>query len=363
MKETIPFNLEVEYGPLLELIIDNISTMELDGIAHAGVKGMKWGVRKDRTPSAGSQRVAALKGLGPDKIVRTTPSGETITLSKIPPNGINKLSARMSSKFVDHYNKMASVDILDGNGKKVGGANFAKDGEDSLYLNIIDIQKSARGRGYATQALKAAEQYGKDTGIKRMTLDVPFDAPDAQHIYTKMGFKETHRETGPEFEGTYGGGLIGMEYRFDSAKHSFSQTESSNMSDTIGDGSYEDYLAHFGVKGMKWGKRKASSDGDAKPTRKERNAEIKNARKRIGDQVKRHDVAMYEANMGVSSKDRQKGRDKASRILRELEESGDDKIAAKYTTGEKVVTALMFGAAGAAIVAQAASSMANPSRY
>lgn len=352
MKETIPFNLEVEYGPLLELIVDNISTMELDGIAHAGVKGMKWGVRKDRTPSAGSQRVAALKGLGPDKIVRTTPSGETITLAKIPPNGINKLSARMSSKFVDHYNKMASVDILDGNGKKVGGANFAKDGEDSLYLNIIDIQKSARGRGYATQALKAAEQYGKDTGIKRMTLDVPFDAPDAQHIYTKMGFKETHRETGPEFEGTYGGGLIGMEYRFDSAKHGFSQTESSNMSDTIGDGSYEDYLAHYGVKGMRWGKRSAGGSSSGSPVSKSQ--QIKAARKKISDTANKHEQGEYDALMGTSPAARQKGRVSAQKALRDLEKmqtDGTGKLAGKYTTGEKIVTSLLWGTAGALVIA------------
>lgn len=122
------------------------------------------------------------------------------------------------------------------------------------------------------------------------------------------------------------------------------------MSDTIGDGSYEDYLAHYGVRGMRWGKRGAGNGGAPKQTSKERTAEIKAARKKIAEQVQRHDNATYQSLMGVTAKERQKGRDTASKILRELDESGLDKIASKYTRGEKIASALILGATGAMVV-------------
>lgn len=123
------------------------------------------------------------------------------------------------------------------------------------------------------------------------------------------------------------------------------------MSDTIGDGSYEDYLAHYGVKGMRWGKRNASSSsgngGTPKQTSKERTAEIKAARKRIVERDANYRLATQQSQIGVTAKDRQKGRDKASKIVRELEESGDIDMAGKYTRGEKIAVGLLYGASAA----------------
>lgn len=44
---------------------------------------------------------------------------------------------------------------------------------------------------------------------------------------------------------------------------------------------YEDYLAHYGVKGMKWGRRKDGSAGSKRAAKKEAKAEVKTAKKEL----------------------------------------------------------------------------------
>lgn len=246
-----PFNLEVIYGPLLELMVKHISEMSPEmppeEVEHSGVKGMKWGVRKDDSSKSTKSISRELHMLGPDKVVRKTPSGEEITLSKNPTTALHKAIARVSPKYVEHYNSGAVITIKDGSGKRVGDASFGDKGNGELYLNWLGIDQSARGKGYATQAMKAAEEFGKQSGFKKMTLEVPGNAPDAQHIYEKLGFKVTgkHEEYDPDDSW---GGLTNMEYKFD-MKHELSPEAC-------------EYFAHAGVKGMKWGRRKKVDPSD-----------------------------------------------------------------------------------------------------
>jgi ribosomal protein S18 acetylase RimI-like enzyme len=205
------FNLEDEYGGLLDLIEENISGLRGTSLEHHGVKGMKWGVRKDRTKSAREP----LKSLGPDSVSRKTASGETITLQKVKPNQLSKFLGRMSKKYREGYSKQAQLDILDGQGKKVGDANVEKKNNDELYLNWLGIDKSARGKGYATAVMQAGRDFGKQQGFKRMTLEVPGNSPDARHIYEKLGFKVV--KEGNPAEDPIWGGLTDMVYEFDAA--------------------------------------------------------------------------------------------------------------------------------------------------
>jgi ribosomal protein S18 acetylase RimI-like enzyme len=105
------------------------------------------------------------------------------------------------------------VTIKDKTGKPVGNAQFWKKNDDELYLNWITIKKDSRGQGYASAALKTAEQFGKKQGFKKMTLEVPGNAPDARHIYERMGFKVVKEELDPS--DPVWGGLTSMEYNFD----------------------------------------------------------------------------------------------------------------------------------------------------
>lgn len=260
------FNLEKVFGPLLDDVVSFLDEMPPEDLDHSGVKGMKWGVRKsdDSNPS---KRGVELTGLGPDKVVRKTKNGDEISLTKDPTPAMAKVLNKVIPNFGKRFNEQAYMTIRDKNGKKVGDCNVWKKDDNELYLNWLGVDKSERGKGYATQAMKAAEKYGKEAGFKKMTLEVPSNSPDASHIYTKLGFKVIGEKV-VDPRDTVWGGLTQMEYTFDqNVKHSLSPELYA-------------YLSHAGVKGMKWGRRKApeaadpSTHGTAKTSNFKRNIKI-----------------------------------------------------------------------------------------
>lgn len=248
------FNLQEEFGEFLDLALAYISEMpdldddELeqsdsfsDHLEHFGVKGMRWGVRRNDSTGPSTPK-HGIVGLGPDKIVRKTPNGETLTLTKDPPSLIPKMIARANPNMRERYNNAAFLTLRDGQGKKVGDAQVEKRADGELYLNWLGVKQHARGKGYATQTMKAAEEFGRKSGFKKMTLEVPGNSPDALHIYEKLGFKKTGVVSDDPDDAW--GGLTSMEYKFENnVKHSMSPE-------------LQDYLLHAGVKGMKWGRRK-----------------------------------------------------------------------------------------------------------
>jgi ribosomal protein S18 acetylase RimI-like enzyme len=232
------FNLEDEYGGLLDLLEEYIAEAE-PTVEHFGVKGMKWGVRKDR-PAA-----EPLKSLGPDSVSRKTKTGETITLQKVQASKFQEFLGRHSKGFREEYSKQASLNILDSSGKKVGDAMVQKRSKDELYLEWLGIKKSERGKGYASAVMKAGRDFGKQEGFKKMVLEVPGNSPDARHIYENLGFKYVGEVDGGHKDPIWGG-LSKMEYDFDEVKHG--------------------ELTHYGVKGMRWGHRKARPGGVSRST-------------------------------------------------------------------------------------------------
>lgn len=76
-------------------------------------------------------------------------------------------------------------------GNNIGSLHLRKSGKDSMEVAWIDINKSHRGNKYATNVLEWCIRLAKDMGFRTIELEVPGNAPDAKHIYEKLGFKET----------------------------------------------------------------------------------------------------------------------------------------------------------------------------
>ena len=232
-------------------------------IKHYGVKGQKWGVRKDDVAFR-----------------RKLKNGGELVVTKDPPAGLQKLFSKISPSYREGMTKIHNFTLRDSDGKKVGDASFIEDSPTSLNLMWIGVKSNARGQGYASAAMSGVVKYAKDKGLEKLTLEVPGNSPDALHIYEKFGFKKVDNVTDPE-DDMFWGGLTSMELNLKSTslKHSLLNLEElmeyvaqgidnelpseeglTHMADTIAD----DVLAHlgievgaeikhYGVKGQKWG--------------------------------------------------------------------------------------------------------------
>lgn len=107
--------------------------------------------------------------------------------------------------------------------------------------------------------MRGVIKYAKDNGIDKLTLEVPGASPDALHIYEKLGFKVLDKVTGST-EDDFWGGLTNMELIIPQNAVRHSEFDPSEVVKYIvaelNNETPEDFLAHYGVKGMKWGVRK-----------------------------------------------------------------------------------------------------------
>ncbi len=154
--------------------------MRRDELYHHGIKGMRWGIRKDRR--SGATRLKTKKG-------------KTFYLSKNNPGMLAKFIGSKFKNSSNFQNRSFDYTILDDRGSKIGNLFLYDEGNRSLNVNWVNINKKHRGNGYASEVMKNAVRFAKDNGYKKVTLEVPGESPDARHIYEKLGFKEVRKIT------------------------------------------------------------------------------------------------------------------------------------------------------------------------
>lgn len=219
----------------LGYVVENIEQDET--LTHFGVKGMKWGVRKGEGSSYRDRMHQESPGALRTEV--TTKYGERISVVKakpaLPGVGLNKLLRK------DPANTLSVMEIRDSSNKKVGSFQAWRDSEypKTIRGEWLNVNKDSQGRGYSKAAIdglmKAARE---DPRIDNVRLQVPVEAAPAKHIYSQLGFKKD-KDLGD-----------GLEDWVADVK-----TKELAHMDT------DDFLAHYGVPGMKWGRRKNASGG------------------------------------------------------------------------------------------------------
>lgn len=151
-------------------------------LEHHGVKGMKWGIRKDDTSSS--------PGSKSEDIRVKLKNGDEITLDSRPTARMIKLLDRVIPNRTTESMGRQNFHIKDKNGNKVGEMYLFSETPESLHVAWIGVKDKYRGHGYATASMKAAVDNARKKGYKNVTLQAIDESEDAVHIYRKMGFKD-----------------------------------------------------------------------------------------------------------------------------------------------------------------------------
>lgn len=167
-------------------------------LAHFGVKGMKWGVRKDDTARPVTKSRT-------EPITVKLKSGETLTLDGTRTPLMAKFLAKLSPSIRERVNNSYSFKIKDPEGKPIGEMSLFKESPTSLNVVWVGVDDAHRGKGFATAAMKAAIDQARSMKLDTVTLEVPGHSPDARHIYERLGFKETKTVTEADDDYVWGG--------------------------------------------------------------------------------------------------------------------------------------------------------------
>ena len=216
------FRLEADRSPLIQ------KEEALDFLAHYGVKGMKWGVRRDGPPRAQARA---------EKKDRAWTSDAKAAFNKVAQAAGTQMNKEVLPKINEKY-------VVEGKGiPKAKFDAYTKEVQ-SAYADLLDMHMANRiGRSPS----------GKHE-LKWHTEHPDTKLPWAELVYTEKTLG--HAETEELIVGlvkNVDGTVTLKVVAHDKLKASITDTEGVEhaMTDDI-----DDFLAHYGVKGMKWGVRR-----------------------------------------------------------------------------------------------------------
>lgn len=140
--------------------------MSEEFLAHHGIKDQKWYRRRFQNED-GSLTPAGRERYGEWHPGKRKPT--KLTVSK--ENGGQK-----------KYN------IESEDGKAVGSITTTHQSDDALRVNWINVDKEHKREGYGTSAMDTLIEDAKKNGYKKVTVVIPTDSKDVQHMYERMGF-------------------------------------------------------------------------------------------------------------------------------------------------------------------------------
>lgn len=187
-------------------------------LAHHGIKGQRKGIRRFQNEDG------SLTPAGKERYGEWHPSKRKKTVLK----------------EIRNKNGSYRYNIESEDGSKVGNISTYHQSDDSLRVSWISVDKNHKREGYASGAMDTLFNQAKEKGYKKVTVVVPKDDANVQHIYERLGFKPSNDGlTNDEVEDsiTSLGEVVKMEYELE-------------HSDTLDD-VLDEFLSHS-AKGTVW---------------------------------------------------------------------------------------------------------------